>query len=220
MRSIWDKRENVIRGTANRVLQSFATILPSRIRVLIHRARGVKIGNDVWIGAQVMLDNAYPWLITIEDIVTISVLTRIVAHFRELQGVKVEHGAFIGAGALILPGVTIGHGAVIATGGVVSSAVPAMTMVRGNPAVPVARCGTPLMPDTTFMEFSLKLRPLNFKSNLVTENGENHQMTTEQQLSDSTLASQIFATTTGNRAARASSATNRQASHNNGRTKP
>lgn len=42
--------------------------------------------------------------------------------------------AWIGARAIILPGVTIGEGAVVAAGAIVSSDVPAYTIVGGVPA--------------------------------------------------------------------------------------
>ena len=154
-------KERVIRGTANRILQALAKVLPtSSLRVAMQRARGVRIGNGVWIGTEVILDTAYPWLVTIEDNVTINVRTTIVAHFRDIRGVKIERDAFVGAGALITPGVVIGHGAVVASGGVVTRSVPPMIMVQGNPAIAVARCGIPLLLNTTLKEFTRNLKPL------------------------------------------------------------
>jgi maltose O-acetyltransferase len=43
-------------------------------------------------------------------------------------------GAWIGAGALLMPGVTVGEGAVIGAGSVVTQDVPPHTVVAGNPA--------------------------------------------------------------------------------------
>ncbi len=96
----------------------------------------------------------------IEDGATISTRVTVVAHMRELeQGVRIEHDAFIGPGAIILPNVTVGHGAVVTAGSVVTRSVPPMTVVQGNPAVPVAKCGIPLTPETSMKEFSRRLRP-------------------------------------------------------------
>ena len=85
----------------------------------------------------------------------------IFAHFREEPGpVIVEDDVFIGLGAILLPNVTVGRGAVIAPGSVVSSSVPPMTMVQGNPAKPVAKVGVPIMKTASLNDFTGKLTPL------------------------------------------------------------
>src|SRR5215831_11677581 len=152
-----------LRGLVNRVCQHLARILPGArsIRVLLHRARGVTIGKNVWIGYDVVLDTSRPFHITLEDGCVLSMRVTILAHFRESTGVKIEQDAFIGAGALILPNVVVGRGAVVAAGSVVTHSVPPMTMVQGNPAIPVARCGIPLAPKVTLKEFSRNLCPLS-----------------------------------------------------------
>lgn len=154
--------ENAFRGLLNRVCQHLARILPGAesLRVSLHRARGVKIGEGVWIGYDVILETSRPHLVTIEDGCTLSVRAMIIAHFRGSLGVKIERNAFIGPGAIIMPNVVIGEGAVVTAGSVVTSSVPPMTVVQGNPAVPVARCGVPLGSKITLKEFSRKLRPL------------------------------------------------------------
>ncbi len=48
--------------------------------------------------------------------------------------VTVGDDVWIGAGAIILPGVSIGVGSIIGAGSVVTRAVPARTVVAGNPA--------------------------------------------------------------------------------------
>ena len=52
----------------------------------------------------------------------------------ELLPVSVEVGARIGSGALVLGGVTIGSGALVGAGAVVTTDVPAESVVRGVPA--------------------------------------------------------------------------------------
>ena len=131
------------------------------MRSTLHRARGVRIGKDVFISEDVILENARPDLITIEDRVTIGIRTTIIGHFREADGgVRIESDVFVGPGAVILPNVVIGRGAVVAAGSVVTRSVPGMTVVQGNPAVPVAQCGVPLSPSVTQKEFTRGLKPL------------------------------------------------------------
>jgi acetyltransferase-like isoleucine patch superfamily enzyme len=155
-------KDPILRGMINRTFQFLAMILPGSrtIRVMLHRARGVRIGKDVFISQDVLLETAYPHLITIEDRAVIGIRVTVIAHMRELRGVKIEHDAFVGPGVIILPNVTIGYGAVVTAGSVLTRSVPPMTVVQGNPAVPVAMCGVPLSQETTMKEFSRRLRPL------------------------------------------------------------
>ena len=157
-----EPEEGSLRGSLGRILQILARSMPGAktLRVMLHRARGVKIGKGVWIGYDVVLDTARPDLITIEDGVAISMRATIIAHFKEFRGVRIEREAFIGPGAIILPNVVIGRGAVVAAGSVVSQSVPPMTVVQGNPAVPIARCGVAFRQDISLKKFSRNLKPL------------------------------------------------------------
>lgn len=157
--------EGLLRGLFNRVLQQFARVVPgaTSLRVSLHRARGVQIGRGVWIGYDVILETSRPSLIVLEDDCTLSVRVMIVAHFRESKGVKIEKGVFVGPGAIILPGVVVGRGSVVTAGSVVTRSVPPMTVVQGNPAIPVARCEVSLMSGVGLEEFPRHLRPLSFR---------------------------------------------------------
>ena len=154
-------KEGILRGLTNRILQHLASTLPGArtVRVALHRARGVRLGKNVWIGYDVILDTSRPYLITVEEGSSIGMRVTVIAHFRELRGVTIERDAFVGPGAIILPGVVVGRGAVVTAGSVVTRSVPPMTVVQGNPAVPVASCGTPLGPDVTIKEFARHLKP-------------------------------------------------------------
>jgi serine acetyltransferase len=160
-------KDTIFRGLAQRSLQLLARIIPGgeKIRVMLHRARGVHIGEGVFISQDVVLETAYPDLITLDDRAWIGLGTVVIAHFHERRkGVKIGSDAFIGPRVVILPDVTIGHGAVVAAGSVVTHSVAPMTFVQGNPASPVARCGIPLTPDVTLKEFSRNLQPLRSRS--------------------------------------------------------
>jgi acetyltransferase-like isoleucine patch superfamily enzyme len=155
--------ENPLRGLLNRILQILTMLLPGAqsLRVSLHRVRGVKIGRNVWISYNVVLETGFPQLITIDDSAFIGVGVIVIAHFKEARrGVRIGKQVFIGPGVIILPDVEIGDGAVVTAGSVVTSSVPAMTLVQGNPAVPIARCGVPLWPDTPLKEFTRRLKPL------------------------------------------------------------
>ena len=132
----------------------------SGLRIALHRLRGVSIGRDVWIGYRALIETGYPQFVTIGDRAVIGIRTTIIAHFQEQSGVVVGNDAYIGACAVILPGVTIGEGAVIAGGSVVTVSVPPLTLVQGNPAKRVAKCGIPLGLKTSRAEFTRRLRKL------------------------------------------------------------
>jgi acetyltransferase-like isoleucine patch superfamily enzyme len=151
----------ILRGMKNRVLQHFARFAPGyKLRALLHKARGVRIGKEVWIGYDVILETARPDLITIDDGASISIRATIIAHFKEFKGVRIGREAFIGPGAIILPNVFVGDGAVVKAGSVVSQSVPPMTIVEGNPAVPVAKCDHPLNWEISMKQFSKGVRPV------------------------------------------------------------
>ena len=159
------REETFLRGSINRLFNYWrgsSRVAKQYESCYIARAEYTS-GRNVFISEDVILETACPDLITIEDRVSIGIRTIIIAHFRELnEGVRIESDVFVGPGVIILPNVVIGRGAVVAAGSVVTRSVPPMTVVQGNPAVPVARCGVPLGPDVTQKEFSRQLRPLAF----------------------------------------------------------
>lgn len=154
--------EGLLAGTKNRLLQILARFAPgaTTLRVTLHRWRGVKIGENVWIGYDVIIDTSYPYLVTIKDRASVGIRATIIAHMREARSVTIEEDAIVGPGSLVLPNVTIGRGAIVTAGSVVSTSVPPMTMVQGNPAIPVAKCGVPLGKNVTLKEFSKRLKPI------------------------------------------------------------
>jgi acetyltransferase-like isoleucine patch superfamily enzyme len=90
----------------------------------------VNIGNDVVLSARCMLIDAGLDPETFRDPSGPS--------YRPSTGIVVEDGAWIGAGAILLPGVTVGRKAIVGAGSVVTKSVPAGVVVAGNPARQIA----------------------------------------------------------------------------------
>src|SRR5438477_12987725 len=152
--------ERLFPGLKNRLLQMAARSAPGATtwRVWLHRWRGVKIGQDVWIGYDAIIETSHPDLVTIRDRAAIGIRVTIMAHNREQRGVIIEEDAAIGTGAIILPNVMIGRGAIVTAGSVVTKSVPPKTMVQGNPARPIAIVEVPLGLDVSVKEFAKGLR--------------------------------------------------------------
>lgn len=165
--------EPLLRGLGRRLLQIAALYAPGQttVRVWLHRLRGVRIGSDVRIGTDVLIETAFPEWVRIGDHVIVSMRSTIIAHFegslppvRERTtyvSVRIEDEVFVGPGSMILPNVTIGRGSVVTAGSVVTRSIPPMTMVQGNPARPIAHCEIPLTYRTPLKKFLSKLRPIH-----------------------------------------------------------
>lgn len=119
-------------------------------RIRCNKWRGVKIGENVYIGMQCSIDNAYPEYVYIEDNVSIAAECLIIAHsnpYSHFQHVTsalvapviIEQGAWICVRSLILPGVKIGEKAIVSAGSVITSDVPPRSVASGNPARIIAK---------------------------------------------------------------------------------
>ncbi len=136
----------MMRGPLGKACDLLAKQVPSNeLRIRLQRAKGVKIGQHVYLGYDVILDPARPWLIEIDDHVRISHGVIILAHTRpgdawmehlgEEEGpVRIKRHAALYAGCIIQPGVTIGECAIVRAGAVVEGPVPPFTVVAGVPA--------------------------------------------------------------------------------------
>lgn len=81
---------------------------------------GIEIENDVFVGPNVSFTNdAHP---------------RSKQYPEQFSRTRIQQGASIGAGAVILPGVVVGRNAMVGAGAVVTKDVPANAQVVGNPA--------------------------------------------------------------------------------------
>lgn len=142
-------------GVLQRVLGKLAMVAPGGygVRPWLHRRRGVRIGENVWISQYVYIDESHPEKIVISDNVTIGLRCTIFAHFylgdrcldrEEGGGVVIGKDVFIGPNSTILNGVTIGDGAVIVAGSVVTKNVPAGVLYGPPSALPLAKITHPL----------------------------------------------------------------------------
>ncbi len=87
---------------------------------------GIKIGNNVLIGPNVIIHSAN------HNFSKTDVLIKDQGHsFKE---VIIEDDVWIGAGAIILPGVKIKRGSVIGAGSIVTKDIPEYSIAVGNPA--------------------------------------------------------------------------------------
>jgi acetyltransferase-like isoleucine patch superfamily enzyme len=147
----------------NRILQLLARFGPgaTTVRPFIHKLRGVKLGNNVWIGEEVFLENNYPDHIEIGDETQLTMQVAILTHFRGPGRVVIGPRVWVGARALIAAAhnqtLTIGEGAVIGAGSVVTRDVPPFTFVAGSPAKLLAHVTVPMTLSTTYEEFKAGL---------------------------------------------------------------
>ncbi len=164
----------MFRQIKSRFLHKLASHSPfgNTLRPALHRARGVKIGKNVWISKYVYIDENHPECISIGDNSTIGLRTSIFAHTyfglpRKENPDKIVIGknVYIGPHCLILPNVIIGDGAVIKGGTVVTRNVPPNTMWGIPPAELLAKVNIPLTPETSYDEFLKGLRPLRKRKN-------------------------------------------------------
>lgn len=169
-RSITDS-EMALGNVLQRLLQRLAYGSPGggSTRPWLHRLRGVRVGENVWIGQQVYIDDLHPNAVTLEERCTIGMRTSIFTHFywgprrsEEHAGpVVIEADVYIGPHCVVLPNVRIGRGAVIKAGTVVSRNVPAGTLWGAPSAGPLARVTIPLISERGYDEFLRGLRPLS-----------------------------------------------------------
>jgi acetyltransferase-like isoleucine patch superfamily enzyme len=155
------------RRILNRLLAKLAGTLPgaTTVRPWLHGLRGVQIRGRVFIGDNVYMENEYPESIVLEDGAQIGLRTTIIAHTRGVGRVIFEKNSFVGAGCIIAASdgqtLRIGEGSVLGAGSIVTSDVPAQTLVAPERAKPSAQVTVPFKMETGFDEFRRGLRPLN-----------------------------------------------------------
>lgn len=121
-----------------------------KIRPLILKWIGCKVGKKVFIGDDIYIDAGYADLITIDDHVHIAARSMLLCHKRDLSNycrgdnysqkkymtgkIHLKKGCAIGTSTLIMPGITVGEGAVVGAFSLVTKDIPAWTIAAGSPA--------------------------------------------------------------------------------------
>jgi acetyltransferase-like isoleucine patch superfamily enzyme len=143
--------KTILYGLWLRLLHLFARhFFPSKLRIFLHRLRGVKVGKNVLIGVDVHIDEDRPDLVTIEDGVFLTAGCMLLTHQRDLKYYKygkwigdcplnygsivIKKGVHIGIRTVIMPGVTIGEGAIIGASALVNKDIPPYSVAVGVPA--------------------------------------------------------------------------------------
>lgn len=163
-------KRSLPRRIFNRVLHTLARSSPGAtgLRLSLHRLRGVKIGNDVFIGDDVYLENEYPEAVEIQDGVQISVRAIIIAHTRGPGKVIIEKYAHVGPNTVIATSggrtLRIGEGAVIGPGVVITNDVAPHMFVANDSAKIVARARVPLTKVERVEDFVRGLVPIRTRS--------------------------------------------------------
>ena len=158
--------KSTLRRSLNRLLHTLARRLPgsTSLRPLLHRLRGVRIGQNVFIGDEVYLESEYPESIQLGDGVQISVRAIIIAHTRGAGAVIVGKNAYIGPNAVIACNggrtLKIGDGAVIAAGTVITRDVPPGMLVGNKAPEILAKASISLCEAQSFDEFVRGLVPI------------------------------------------------------------
>jgi acetyltransferase-like isoleucine patch superfamily enzyme len=121
--------------------------------LFIHNARrdysNLTIGQKAYVGKDCFFDLSDK--ITIGEGAVLAMRVTILTHFDggnseaakrfppNTKPVHIQAGAYVGAGAILLPGITIGDGALVAAGAVVIKDVPPRSEFAGVPARAISR---------------------------------------------------------------------------------
>ena len=149
--------KRTIKGVFNAFLLKYcmySVILGSanyrKIRAMLWRWMGAKIGKNVFIGYEVWMDYNNAKLIEVGEGAHITNRCLLLCHQRNLNNyyigddstklpykkgkIIIEKNVMIGMGTIVMPGVTIGEGSIIGAGSIVSKDIPAWSIALGRPA--------------------------------------------------------------------------------------
>ncbi|OAD45664.1 WcaF family extracellular polysaccharide biosynthesis acetyltransferase [Polaribacter atrinae] len=106
----------------------------------------LEIGNDVWIGENVWIDNLAK--VKIEDNVCISQGAMLLCGNHDykkssfdliLGEIILEEGSWVGAKSVVCPGVTLHSHAILAVGSIATKDLDSYSIYQGNPAVKIRK---------------------------------------------------------------------------------
>ena len=130
----------------NWILEQLASSIPvPSWRAKLHRMRGVNLGQNVYVGYDVIFDRIHPELITVGDYAEIGdrcilsahsrgSLTTRQAYPRTMDPIKIGRGALVNSGCIITQGVEIGENSIIGIGSVVTRDISPNSLALGYPA--------------------------------------------------------------------------------------
>ncbi|RXA19387.1 acyltransferase [Methanosarcina sp. MSH10X1] len=130
----------------NWILEQLASIIPvPSWRAQLHRMRGVNLGQNVYVGYNVVFDRIHPELITVGDYSEIGdrcilsahtrgSLTTRQAYPRTMSPIKIGRGVCVNPGCIITQGVEIGDNSIIGIGSVVNRDISPNSLALGYPA--------------------------------------------------------------------------------------
>ena len=135
----WWRVKNPLRTAFNFILVYSARFLPStRLKNLLYRTCGAKIGRGATFGLGALIDIFFPENIEVGEDTLIGYNTVLLGH-EFLQGeyrtgkVRIGSGVMIGANCTILPGVKIGDKASVSAMSLVNCDIPAGQKWGGIP---------------------------------------------------------------------------------------
>lgn len=121
-----------------------------KIRPIIWRWMGAKVGKDCFIGYEVWIDMTNTNLVELEDHVHIANRCILLCHQRDLSNyfigddyaklpyvrkkITLKKGCLLGMDTIVMPGVTVGEGSIIGAGSIVTKDIPDWTIATGRPA--------------------------------------------------------------------------------------
>jgi acetyltransferase-like isoleucine patch superfamily enzyme len=126
-----------------------------------HNYSNLSIGSQAYVGKDCFFDLSDR--ITIESGAVVAMRVTILTHFdagasqlaqrlpRMTKPVHIRAGAYVGAGAVLLPGVSIGEGAVVGAGAVVTKDMPSGSSFVGVPARAMLQEKSRSAPDALMM---------------------------------------------------------------------